>query len=227
MDEYLVPTQAADAEYTVQRSRFIGHIRPVENEEQALTLLKQTREKYWNANHNVYAYIIHGGATRYSDDSEPQGTAGMPVLDVLRKTGLENVLCIVTRYFGGILLGAGGLVRAYTKSASLAVDAAGISKKQVWVTVDVPCVGGDVPTVRLSNSDYVRCPLPDDARITKTVECDRFFTPPVARGDAVGTVVFYADGKEVASAPLFAEHGAAESPGKLSFTEQILNFLGR
>ena len=133
MDEYLVPTQAADAEYTVQRSRFIGHIRPVENEEQALTLLKQTREKYWNANHNVYAYIIHGGATRYSDDSEPQGTAGMPVLDVLRKTGLENVLCIVTRYFGGIL------VRAYTKSASLAVDAAGISKKQVWVTVDVPC----------------------------------------------------------------------------------------
>ncbi|MBR3992154.1 MAG: D-alanyl-D-alanine carboxypeptidase [Clostridia bacterium] len=95
------------------------------------------------------------------------------------------------------------------------------------VTVDVPCVGGDVPTVRLSNSDYVRCPLPDDARITKTVECDRFFTPPVARGDAVGTVVFYADGKEVASAPLFAEHGAAESPGKLSFTEQILNFLGR
>ena len=139
MDEYLVPTKAADAEYTVQRSRFIGHVWPAENEEEALALLKQTREKYWNANHNVYAYIIHGGATRYSDDSEPQGTAGMPVLDVLRKTGLENVLCVVTRYFGGILLGAGGLVRAYTKSASLAVDAAGISKKQVWVAVDVPC----------------------------------------------------------------------------------------
>ena len=139
MEEYLVPTKAADAEFTQQRSRFIGHIFPVEDEGAALALLKQTRETYWNASHNVYAYIIHGGATRYSDDSEPQGTAGMPVLDVLRKTGLENVLCIVTRYFGGILLGAGGLVRAYTKSASLAVEAAGISKKQVWVAADVPC----------------------------------------------------------------------------------------
>lgn len=139
MDEYLVPTQAAEAEFTERRSRFIGHIFPVETEEEAVSLIKKMREKYWNATHNVYAYIIKDGATRYSDDSEPQGTAGMPVLEVLRREGLHNVLCVVTRYFGGILLGAGGLVRAYTKGAKIAVDAAGISMKRVWETVDIPC----------------------------------------------------------------------------------------
>lgn len=139
MDEYLVPTAQAHAEFTERRSRFIGHIFPVETENQALDFLRQMREKYWNANHNVYAYIIKDGPTRYSDDSEPQGTAGMPVLEVLRREGLQNVLCVVTRYFGGILLGAGGLVRAYTKSAKMGVDAAGISMKRIWQTVDLPC----------------------------------------------------------------------------------------
>lgn len=139
MDEYLVPTKAADAEFTERRSRFIGHIVPAETEEEAIAALKAFREQYWDATHNVYAYIIHGGAMRYSDDSEPQGTAGMPVLEVLRREGIENVLCVVTRYFGGILLGAGGLVRAYTKAAKIAVDAAGISQKRVWETVEIPC----------------------------------------------------------------------------------------
>lgn len=148
MEEYLVPTKAADAEFTERRSRFIGHIFPCETEEEALAVLKTMRETFWDATHNVYAYIIHGGATRYSDDSEPQGTAGMPVLEVLRREGLENVLCVVTRYFGGILLGAGGLVRAYTKSAKLAVDAAGISRKQVWKTVEIVCPYGQFERLR-------------------------------------------------------------------------------
>ena len=139
MDEYLIPTREAHTEFVERKSRFIGHIFPVETEEEALSALKSMREKYWNATHNVYAYIIKDGATRYSDDSEPQGTAGMPVLEVLRREGLSNVLCVVTRYFGGILLGAGGLVRAYTKSAKLAVDAAGISMKRVWQTASIPC----------------------------------------------------------------------------------------
>lgn len=139
MEEYLIPSQEAHAEFVERKSRFIGHIFPVETEEEALAALKSMREKYWNATHNVYAYIIKDGAMRYSDDSEPQGTAGMPVLEVLRREGLYNVLCVVTRYFGGILLGAGGLVRAYTKSAKIAVDAAGISQKRVWQTVLVPC----------------------------------------------------------------------------------------
>lgn len=139
MDEYLVPTREAHAEFTERRSRFIGHIFPVETEEEALAQLKKMREKYWNATHNVYAYIIKDGPTRYSDDGEPQGTAGMPVLEVLRREGLYNVLCVSTRYFGGILLGAGGLVRAYTKSAKVGVDAAGISMKRVWENVAIPC----------------------------------------------------------------------------------------
>ena len=139
MEEYLVPTREAHAEFTERKSRFIGHIFPVDTEEEALAQLKKMREKYWNATHNVYAYIIKDGPTRYSDDSEPQGTAGMPVLEVLRREGLHNVLCVVTRYFGGILLGAGGLVRAYTKGAKVGVDAAGISLKRVWQEVSVPC----------------------------------------------------------------------------------------
>jgi len=139
MDEYLIPTGEAHAEFTERRSRFIGHIFPVETEEEALAQLKKMREKYWNATHNVYAYIIKDGPTRYSDDGEPQGTAGMPVLEVLRREGLYNVLCVATRYFGGILLGAGGLVRAYTKTAKVGVDAAGISMKRVWENVAIPC----------------------------------------------------------------------------------------
>ena len=139
MDEYLIPTREAHPEFTERRSRFIGHIFPVETEEEALAQLKKMREKHWNATHNVYAYIIKDGPTRYSDDGEPQGTAGMPVLEVLHREGLNNILCVVTRYFGGILLGAGGLVRAYAKSAKLGVDAAGISMKRVWENVAVPC----------------------------------------------------------------------------------------
>lgn len=137
MEEYLVPTQDAITEFTERRSRFIGHIWVTDTEEEALERIKAMREKHWDATHNVYAYIIKDGATRYSDDGEPQGTAGMPVLEVLRREGLNNVCCIVTRYFGGILLGAGGLVRAYAKSAKDAVDAAGISVKRVWDRIEL------------------------------------------------------------------------------------------
>lgn len=137
MEEYLVPTKDAVAEFTERRSRFIGHIWVTDTEEQALACIKSMREKHWDATHNVYAYIIKDGPTRYSDDGEPQGTAGMPVLEVLRREGVSNVCCVVTRYFGGILLGAGGLVRAYAKSAKDALDAAGISIKRVWKKADL------------------------------------------------------------------------------------------
>lgn len=139
MEEYLVPTQDAAASFTEKRSKFTGRIWVTQTEEEAIARIKQMREAYWDATHNVYAYIIHGGAMRYSDDGEPQGTAGMPVLEVLRRENLYNVCCVVTRYFGGVLLGAGGLVRAYTKSAKLAVDAAGISQMRLWQTVTIPC----------------------------------------------------------------------------------------
>lgn len=138
MDEYLIPTKEAEAEFIEKRSRFIGHIRPVETEEEALEFLREKREKYWDAAHNVYAYIIKDGPTRFSDAGEPGGTAGMPTLQVLQREGLYNVCCVVTRYFGGILLGAGGLFRAYGHGAKIAVEAAGKSMKRVWDVIYLP-----------------------------------------------------------------------------------------
>jgi len=138
MDEYLIPTQDAEAEFVEKRSRFIGRIWHTETEEEALSHIKKMREQHWDATHNVYAYIIKDGPTRFSDDGEPGGTAGMPTLQVLQREGLYDVCCVVTRYFGGILLGAGGLVRAYTKGAKIAVDAAGKSMKRIWDVIYLP-----------------------------------------------------------------------------------------
>lgn len=139
MKEYLIPAADAKAEFIERKSRFICHIFHTETEEEALARLKQVREKHWDATHNVYAYIIEGGATRFSDDGEPGGTAGMPVLQVLQREGIFNVTCVVTRYFGGILLGAGGLVRAYAHSAKIGLEAAGRAMKRVWTNVYLPC----------------------------------------------------------------------------------------
>lgn len=139
MEEYLVPTGCAEAEFIEKKSRFIGRIWPVETEEEALSRIQEMKKQHYDATHNCWAYIIHGGAVRFSDDGEPGGTAGMPMLQVLQREGLNNVVCVVTRYFGGILLGAGGLVRAYTRGAKIAVDAAGKSMKRVWTVLYVPC----------------------------------------------------------------------------------------
>ena len=137
MEAYKVPTRDAEAEFVEKKSRFIGRIWVTETEDEALDLIKAMRTKHWDATHNVYAYIIHGGPTRYTDDGEPSGTAGMPVLEVLRGAGVENVCCVVTRYFGGTLLGTGGLVRAYGRAAKDALRAAGVSLKRVWKKLDL------------------------------------------------------------------------------------------
>ena len=139
MDEYLVPTGYGEDEFIEKRSRFIGHIFPVETEEEALEKIQQLKKKYYDATHNCWAYVIRGCAMRFSDDGEPGGTAGNPMMQVLQREGLNNVVCIVTRYFGGVLLGAGGLVRAYTKGAKIAIDAAGKSMKRVWTVLYLPC----------------------------------------------------------------------------------------
>ena len=139
MDEYLVPTQFGEDEFIEKKSRFIGRLWPVETEEAALEKIQEMRKKHYDATHNCWAYIIKDGAVRFSDDGEPGGTAGMPMLQVLQREGLFNCVCVVTRYFGGILLGAGGLVRAYTKGTKIAVDAAGKSMKRVWTVLYVPC----------------------------------------------------------------------------------------
>lgn len=139
MEEYLVPTAYGEDEFIEKKSRFIGRVWPVETEEEALERIQQMKKQHYDATHNCWAYIIKDGAVRFSDDGEPGGTAGMPMMQVLQREGLSNIVCVVTRYFGGILLGAGGLVRAYTKGAKIAVDAAGKSMKRIWSVLYVPC----------------------------------------------------------------------------------------
>lgn len=140
MTEYYIPTEAAEAELVEKRSRFIGQVRPVETEEEARAFVEQVKKKHYDARHNCWCYRLRdGGVERYSDDGEPQGTAGQPMLNVFQREEVTNVVCVVTRYFGGVLLGAGGLVRAYTQSAKDALDAAGVSVVRRWVQAAVPC----------------------------------------------------------------------------------------
>ena len=134
-----MPTGFGEDEFTEKKSRFIGRVWPVESEEEALEKIQEMEKQHKDAAHNCWAYIIRGGPMRFSDNGEPGGTAGNPMMQVLQKEQLNNVLCVVTRYFGGVLLGAGGLVRAYTKGAKIAVDAAGKSMKRVWTVLYVPC----------------------------------------------------------------------------------------
>ena len=140
MTEYYVPTAPSETEFVEKRSRFIGRVKPVETEEEARAFVEEVRRRHHDARHNCWCYLLReGNVLRYSDDGEPQGTAGQPMLGVFEKEGVTNLVCVVTRYFGGVLLGAGGLVRAYTRSAKDALDAAGVSVVRRWVRHLVPC----------------------------------------------------------------------------------------
>ena len=137
--EYFIPTRESVTEFTEKRSRFIGHVWRVDSEEEARACIERTKKEHYDARHNCWCYRIKDGPVRYSDDGEPQGTAGQPMLNVFEREAVENVCCVVTRYFGGVLLGAGGLVRAYTQSAKSALDGAGISVVRRWVEALLPC----------------------------------------------------------------------------------------
>ena len=139
MSEFRVPFAPAESEFMEKRSRFISHIWPVESEEQAQQYIKEMKARYYDARHNCWCYRIGHAVARYSDDGEPQGTAGQPLLQVLEREEVTNVCCVVTRYFGGILLGAGGLTRAYSKGAKDALIASGIAVMGAWARVKVPC----------------------------------------------------------------------------------------
>jgi len=139
LDEYLVPSGYGEDEFIEKKSRFIGRVWCVETEEEAISRIQEMKKQHYDATHNCWAYVIRDGAMRFSDDGEPGGTAGNPMMQVLQRENLYNVVCVVTRYFGGVLLGAGGLVRAYTKGAKIAIDAAGKSMKRVWSVLYVPC----------------------------------------------------------------------------------------
>ena len=127
MAEYRTIAKQAQDEFVEKRSRFIGYAKPVQTEAEATAFIAEIKSRHWDATHNVYAYVLREGQLqRYSDDGEPQGTAGIPVLDVLQKSHVTDTVLVVTRYFGGILLGGGGLVRAYSHGASIALQAAGV-----------------------------------------------------------------------------------------------------
>ena len=145
MRAYRTVQKEAEIELIIQKSRFIGRCFPVTQEDAALYKLAELRKQHWDATHNCYAYCIgvDASAARFSDDGEPAGTAGLPMMEAVRQKGLVDVLCVVTRYFGGILLGAGGLVRAYSKAASMSMEAAGIVEMR-------PCVK------LLVKTDYAR-----------------------------------------------------------------------
>ena len=140
MQEYQTLTREAQDEFTEKRSRFIGYARPVTTEQEALDFIAAIRSKHWDAKHNVYAYRLRDGhISRYSDDGEPSGTAGIPVLGVLQKGDLTDCVIVVTRYFGGILLGGGGLVRAYSHAAALGVNAAGVVTMRMSALCHLSC----------------------------------------------------------------------------------------
>ncbi len=137
-ETYFVPCGEAESEFTEKRSRFIGRVARVESEAEARAYIESVKKKHYDARHNCWCYLIHeGGVVRYGDDGEPQGTAGQPMLNVFQREGVENVVCVVTRYFGGVLLGAGGLTRAYAKSAKDALDAAGKARMTLWTRLRV------------------------------------------------------------------------------------------
>lgn len=138
--EYRTVLNNASDEFIEKRSRFIGYIKPVTTQEEAVAFINEIKAKHWDATHNVYAYVLREGQTRrYSDDGEPQGTAGIPVLDVLLKEDLTDCVVVATRYFGGTLLGTGGLVRAYSHTAKIAVDAGGIITMKLCEILRVCC----------------------------------------------------------------------------------------
>lgn len=139
--DYFVPhLPYGEERFEEKRSKFIGRLWRVETADEAVARIKEMRESYRDATHHCWAYLIReGNLMRYSDDGEPQGTAGMPILEVLRHENLQNCVCVVTRYFGGVLLGTGGLVRAYTKGAQVAVEKAGVQKMSLYAVLLIAC----------------------------------------------------------------------------------------
>jgi len=195
MKPYKTLIRRASDEFIVNKSRFIGHGCPCETEEEALAFLGEMRAKYKDATHNCYAYIIgtNMGVMRYSDDGEPGGTAGMPIIEVMKARGVTNCAVVVTRYFGGILLGAGGLVRAYSKGAVCALEAAGVGVMYPTKRLLV-----DVPYPQLSRFEYMLKSQPVQVE-------EKSFADSITFTIIVKTV----------DAPAFAKDLAAMSDGRI------------
>lgn len=151
MESYITVKKSSHYEYEDRKSVFIGEAKPVSTDAEAIAFIDSVKKRYPDARHHVYAYVIReNSGMRFSDDHEPQGTAGMPVLDVIRKNGCTDVVIVVTRYFGGTLLGTGGLVRAYTAAAIGALEEAEIIRYDIYTTIDIS----------VSYSDYGKITVP-------------------------------------------------------------------
>ena len=152
---YITVKGYGEARFEEKKSVFIGYCEHVTNEEEALAFVKSIKEKHSDATHNCYGYVMKGGILcRYSDDGEPQGTAGKPILDMLKKSGVDDVCVVVTRYFGGTLLGTGGLVHAYSLGAKVAVEAAGIAQFENYVVFSVMATYSDYQKI---NFELEKC----------------------------------------------------------------------
>ena len=152
---YITLAEEASASFVEKKSEFIGYAKPCKTEKEALDFIAKIRKKHADARHHVYAYQLkENNIMRYSDDGEPQGTAGMPVLDIIRKTGFTDACIVVVRYFGGILLGTGGLVRAYAHTAKLAADAARIVTYENFTLCEVICDYTDYDKIRAVYADF-------------------------------------------------------------------------
>ena len=148
---YITLEREASASFVEKKSEFIGYACPCKTEQEALDFIAKIRKKHADAKHNVYAYQIkENNIARFTDDGEPQGTAGMPVLDIIKKTGFTDACIVVTRYFGGILLGTGGLVRAYSHAAKLAAEAAHVITYERFITCEIICDYTDYDKIRAS-----------------------------------------------------------------------------
>ena len=202
MTDYLVQFEDGESEFVEKRSRFISHIWRVESESEARASIEEMKKKYYDARHNCWCYIIKDGPVRYSDDGEPQGTAGMPTLEVLKKEEVWNCLAITVRYFGGTLLGAGGLTRTYGRTTKMALDAAGIAVMQPFSRMILRCPYSLLEIVRTryvyAEAEEVRADFGADVTLTVVLpaEQEAAFTADIVE-TSNGKITPIKDGEEL------------------------------
>jgi len=209
LEQYKTVRQFGSKEIVIKKSRFIGYGKPVANEEEAIAFIEEIKKQHWNATHNCSAYVIgeRDEIQKASDDGEPSGTAGKPILEVMKNQGLKNTAIVVTRYFGGILLGAGGLIRAYTDGAVAAIEASDaivkVLHQEVFVEVDYTWLGKLENELRNRETRMGETQFTD--RVTLTClpvvsETERFMAwiTDLTQGQAVirkGDPIYYIEGE--------------------------------
>lgn len=172
---YVTVKKEASAEITEKKSRFIATMCHVETEEEAMAFVSGVKKQYYDARHNVYAFILNNGFKKYSDDGEPTRTGGFPVLEMLENEGITDCACVVTRYFGGTLLGTGGLIRAYTKAAKDCLGECGILKKTMCSRLSIKCDYTHLSKIEhiLKNGEYITEGTDYAEAVTVNVICEK------------------------------------------------------